>query len=395
MRNKHLKIINFLSIIALLLVIVSCDSDNKVEKVNSIAEIINDENQVKMVELSDMQLKELKISSVKISNAKTNLVISAPAIVFPAPENFFVVSAPVDGRIVSIFAHEGEAVKKGQLILEIESSQFGNLIADFLQAKSEEKYAKDNLDRIKKLVDKKISSVNEYDRASADFTRAQASANAAYSKLKSIGISNSELYNLENGKSIASRLKIYSPITGVMDQHLIEMGQAVNEYQKMATIINPSKVLVKGYVSPTEGNYVKVGDAVTVSLKDNRESSIEGRIETINPGLDENNKSIVVNIIINTKDNWPRPGENVKLDIISDASLNAIIIPLSAVVYEENSAVVFVKHSQNKYEKRFISINEINSNNAIVASGLDIDDEIATSELFTLKALSRFDEFSE
>lgn len=269
------------------------------------------------------------------------------------------------------------------------------MIADFLQSKSEEKYAKDNLSRIKKLVDKKISSASQYDRAAADYTRAQASANASYSKLKSIGISNSELSKLENRKTISTKLKIFSPITGVMDQHLIEMGQAVAEYQKLATIINPTKVLVKGYVSPSEGNYVRVGDPVTVTLKNNLSKSIVGKISTINPGLDENNKSIVVNILISTKNSWPRTGENVKINIISKANSDALIIPLSAVVYQGDNAVVFIKHSDSEYEQRVIQIQEINANNAIVASGLSSKDEIAISELFTLKALSKFDEFSE
>ena len=395
MQNKFFKIFSTLLFISALFSFNACGNGDEKQIKESDVSQSNTESETKMITLSDTQKKELKITTLKIESSNSKLKISAPAIVSPAPDNFFVVSAPVDGRIVSLFAHEGEAVKKGQLILEIESSQFGNLIADFLQSKSEENFAKDNLDRIKKLVDKKISSATQFERANADYARAKASANASYSKLKSIGISNSEISKLENGETVSTRLKIYSPLTGFMDQHLIEMGQAVTEYQKMATIINPSKVLVKGYVNPSEGVYVKTDDAVTISVKNDLTKSIDGTISTINPGLDEANKSIVVNILINTKNGWPRTGENVKIDITSSASSNALLIPLSAVVYEGDDAVVFIKHANGNYEKRMISIKEINSNNAIVASGLNAKDEIAISELFTLKALSRFDEFSE
>ena len=394
MQSNNFKIVLMLLFIATLF-FVGCDSKDEVQIKKDVVANSEKENKIKLIQLSENQKADLKIKTIKIESITSNLIISAPAIVSPAPNFFFVVSAPVHGRIVSIYAHEGEAVKKGQLILEMESSQFGNLIADFLQSKSEENFAKDNLDRVKILVDKKISSASQFERATADYARAQASANASYSKLKSIGISNSELSKLENGQTISTRIKIYSPLTGVMDQHLIEMGQAVTEYQKLATIINPSKVLVKGYVSPNEGNYVKAGDDVTVSLKNDLTKSIKGKINTINPGLDENNKSIVVNIMINTKNNWPRTGENVKLDISSTASSEALIIPLSAVVYDGDNPIVFVKHSDGNFEQRQIKIKEINANNAIVASGLGVKDEIAISELFTLKALSKFDEFSE
>lgn len=395
MKNIKLNVVATSILLVVFTFFTACEKEEVVENKSTTVETSEKESTVKTIELSNEQKEKVKINTLKIETSSSKLTIQAPAIVSPAPDYFFVVSAPVNGRVVSLFAHEGEAVQKGQLIIEIESSQFGNLIAEFLQSKSEEKYAKENLDRITKLIDKKISSASEYDRASADYIRAQASANASYSKLKSIGISNTEITNLVEGKNISTRLKIYSPITGVIDQHLVEMGQAVNEYQKLATIINPVKVLVKGYVSPSEGNYVKVGDKVTISLKNDLVKSIDGKIATINPGLDENNKSIVVNVLINTKNGWPRTGENVKLNIISSANSDAILIPLSAVVFEENSAVVFVKVADGKYEKRIIVIEEINSNNAIVSSGLKANEEIAISELFTLKALSRFDEFSE
>jgi cobalt-zinc-cadmium efflux system membrane fusion protein len=395
----HKKIIVLSKIVFLLFIVLSiltCSNDEKSIKDENQDTISNIEQKNSgIITLTNEQQKQLKIETRKIDKSEVAFSITAPAFVFPAPLNFSVVSAPVQGRIVGISVHEGEWVKKGDLLLEIESLQFGNLIAEYLQARAEENYQKNRLERIESLVEKKISSKSDLEKANADYIRAKASANASYSKLKAVGIKDHEIESLVSSELINPRLKIYSEIAGIMDQHLIDMGQSVNEYDKLATLINPSKVLVKGYVNPTEGSYIKAGDKIKISLKDHPQKSIDGRITSINPALDEVNKSIVVNTIINTKDSWPRPGENVRMEIESVSGNDYLVIPLEAVAYNNDNAIVFVKIADEKFQKRIIEIAEINAGNALVKSGLEYNEEIAISQVFSLKALYRYEEFAE
>ncbi len=173
------------------------------------------------------------------------------------------------------------------------------------------------------------------------------------------------------------------------------MGQSVNEYEKLATVINTKKVLVKGYVDPGDGSFVKSGDKVIISLKNQPNRSIESKIETISPGLDETNKSLVVNFVVMTEENWPRIGENLRVEILTRTKNMGIVVPMGAVVFDGDNAIVFVKLSENKYEKRVVKLKTLNAENAIVENGLSEGEEVATTELFALKALSRFEQFSE
>lgn len=348
-----------------------------------------------MIIISEEQKAKLNIQTIAITSAETKYKIAAPGFVFPAPDNYFVVSTPVRGRIVALLAHEGEPVRKGELFLEIESSQFGNLVAEYLQANASEKFAKDKYDRIEKLVEKKISSERELVVAEAEYINAKTNVDASVSRLKAVGISDNEIEEFAKSDRINPILKIYSPITGIVDQHLIEMGESVNEYQKLATVINTEKVLVKGYIDPGEGSYVKSGDIVLISLKNQPQNSIEGKVATVSPALDVTNKSIVANVFINTVDNWPRIGENIRMEILTNSPNYGIAIPMSAVVFDGDNAVVFVKHSESKYEKRTVKLSELNAENALVEEGLSDGENIAVSELFALKALSRFEQFSE
>ena len=90
----------------------------------------------------------------------------------------------------------------------------------------------------------------------------------------------------------------------------------------LGRIINTSKVLVKGYLAPEDAQYIQRGDSVVVTLRDNNNKLIQGQISSVNPGLDETNRSVVVNIVVNTKNGWPKPGENVRLLITTSAIAN-------------------------------------------------------------------------
>lgn len=397
------------SVVILLILIVnlfisslltSCSDDNiKSEDIGQLdlpPSITDDNKQIeKVVKLSDVQTKELKIETLKIVKEITPHTIAVPGFVFPAPDNISIVSAPLDGRVAKIYAHEGERVRKGELLLELESIEYGNLVAEFLQANADEKYQENKLTRIKSLFEKKISSKSDLDKAEAEYSRANASLRAALSKLKAVGTPDAEINNFANSSVINPRLKIIAPINGTIDQHLIDLGQSVIAYDKMLSIIDLSKVLIRGYVSPEDAPELKEGNKIKVTQKNNPSKFVEGLISTINPALDETNKSIVINSVINTKNNWPKPGENLRVEITAESLDPIISIPLSAVAYDGDESVVFVKVSNNKFEQRAVKISKIYEKWAVVPTGLKENEEIAVNQIFSLKALLRFEDYAE
>lgn len=386
----------------LLLLLNSCGSEDnfdtneqsKLEAPPSLSENKKLNNNV-LIKLDEKQKAELNINTEKISAQNYNYKITVPGFVFPAPENISVVSAPVDGRVISITAHEGESVRKGSVLCELESSEYGNLVAEYLQNLAEEKYQGNRYERIKQLVDKKISPQTDLDRTEADFLRATAARKASYSKLIAAGTDKAEIENWQSQSNIDPHLKIKAAISGTIDQHLIELGQSVTAYDKMLTLINLQKVLIRGYVAPEDGFFLKPGDKVKAFQKSNSDRIINAEITTINPALDEANKSIVVNIIAETDDRWPKPGENLRLIIDTKYPSPVITVPATAIAYEKENAVVYVKIDNTTYQQRLVNILKINGDRAIIESGLNEGEEIAVNQIFSLKALARFEQYAD
>ncbi len=347
------------------------------------------------IKLTDKELKELEIQTYTIEESRQRFFVNAPGLVFPAPEYVSIISTPIDGRISSINASEGNYVSKGQELFTIESLEFGNLVAEYLQAIAEEKFQSSRLTRLQQLVEQSISSRSELDRSQSDYQRASAAVIASYSKLKAIGVPTSEIDAFKNATEIDPTLKIHSPISGIVDQRLVDLGQAVNALQKLGRVINTSKVMIKGYLSPEDAIHIHKGNMVDITLRDKNDQVIYSKISSVNPGLDETNRSVVVNILVNTENGWPKPGENVRLEIKSDKMSASIAIPIKALSYDGDNPVVYVQTSTTSFEKRIIEIKEINQQEVYVAKGLNVGEKIAVTQVFSLKALSRYSLIAE
>lgn len=348
-----------------------------------------------LVRLSEKEITELKIQTIDVTSSLTNYSIAVPGVVFPAPNHVSIISTPIDGRISRINIQEGEVVKIGQELFSIESLVFGNMVSEYLQAVSEETFQTSRLHRLEQLVEQTISSKSELERASSDFQRAKTTVIASVSKLKAIGVPEKEINAFRTAESIDPTLKIHSPIGGSLDQRSVELGQSVNALQMLARVLDISHVLVRGYVSPEDARYISKGDSVKISRRQNDPFEIKAVVTSINPGLDENNRSVVVNVLVASKDNWPKPGENLRLSISTSSQTEVITVPIEALTYEGNDPMVFVKISESTFEKRKVVVPEFRDKYAVVQKGLEKNERLAVTQVFSLKALSRFDKIAE
>ncbi len=385
--------------LSILLIISSCgnktESSKKENTGTDTPPSISGVSPENLVKLSEKELTELKIQTISVTSSMQKFSITAPGVVYPAPNHISIISTPIDGRISKISAQEGQTVGMGQEMFSIESLEFGNMVSEYLQAVSEETFQTSRFERLEQLVEQTISSKSELDRARSDFQRAKTSVIAAVSKLKAIGVPDKEINAFKTAESIDPTLKIHSPISGIMDQRSVELGQSVNALQMLARVLDMSHVLVRGYVSPEDARFILAGDSVKISRRQNDSFAMQAVVTSINPGLDENNRSVVVNVLLATNKNWPKPGENLHLSILTSSPVEVITVPMEALTYEGNDPIVFVQVSELVFEKRKLDVQEFRDKYAVVRSGIDKNEKIALTQVFSLKALSRFDKIAE
>ena len=353
------------------------------------------EQVLRVVRLTPEQAKKLHIRVIKLQPVPARFVLSAPGIIYPAPTHQYSLSAPINGIVSAIYAHEGEQVSKGDRLLEMESLEFAQMVSAYLQAKAERAYREKQVARLEQLVRQRINPERELEKAKADLERARTLEQAAYASLKALGISDKQIRAWSTGEQAKPVLRFYAPISGIITQHAVELGKAVEAYQEMLMLVDPGRLLVKGFVDPAEARFVKPGYAVTLRTNNPSDEPVKATITTVNPSLQNDNRSLVLNILLDAVAPWLLPGRTVHLDIEARPEGPAIVIPLAAIVYDGKQSVVFVRKDSLTFVERPVKLRKISGHTALVTSGLRPGEEIAITQVYTLKALSRYEEFAE
>ncbi|WP_165779086.1 efflux RND transporter periplasmic adaptor subunit [Rhodohalobacter barkolensis] len=356
---------------------------------------------VKQVSLTEKQASDLSIEHYRVTRQLFSYPMTVPGIVVAAPEHIAVVSTPVDGRITKIFAHEGEEIRKGEPLLEMESLEFAELAANYLEALAERAYLEQQVQRLSTLVERKISPQSSLDRAAADLSRASTRVRATRARLSAVGIDEQQLAAWENmQENENATLILYAPIDGKINHHMIDLGSAVNANNMLLDIVDNREVLVRGFIDPADIPFLQVGAKAVISQRTNREGSqgamsVNSEITSIQPGLDQENRAIIANSQVETVDQWPVIGQSVRIEYEANTRSEVIAIPMDAIQFEGQNATVFVKIDDLNYENRPIEIDRLLTDSAIVSSGLTEGEEIAVTQIFSLKALGKFEEFAE
>ena len=395
-----LKTINLLYLFLFISMMTSCSGGNGIQTAEDVglppSLAGESEADVAVVRLSQEQAEDLQIQLYTVREEVISYPVSVPGIIAPAPDQIAVLSTPLNGRVRNIFAHEGEEVRRGDPLLEIESLEFAELAAGYLEAQAEKTYLDQQVIRLSSLTDQRISPRSTLDRARADLARAEARVRAAAARLRAVGIDERQLEGMdETGSDRGAVLTLTAAIDGKINQHLIDPGQAVHANDMLLDIINSSEVLARGFADPDDLPGLRVGAGAVISDRgEGSRVSVESEITTIQPGLDQENRSVIVNSIVQTRNQWPVIGQSVEITYEAVTPAAVIAVPLSAVQYEGENARVFVKRDDLTYESRSVTIERTLGDRVILSSGLEAEDEVAVTQVFSLKALGKFEQYA-
>lgn len=345
--------------------------------------------------LTDMQAEELAIKTQRVESGKVTFMQRIPATVFPSPDGISEVPSPISGRVQKIWKHEGEEVQKGDPLVSIISLDLASMISDYLTANSEADYFKQQVERLKGLIGQKITTEQMLSKAESDYNRARAQKQSAESRLRAVGF-NPEKLQGENPGEVDPVLTLHAPITGVINKHLIDPGQAVATNELLLDIIEPNKVLLRGYVNASDIGFISKGNRVEIlhGPQDNK-SEIEATVTSVNPALDEQSKSAIINVVTDIQPGTLKPGQSTVLRVKSIMQKPSVAVPQSALVYDGDTPIVFVQRSELEYEPFAVNVVRIIEGRMVLDGNLKEGMDIAVSDVFSLKALMRFDESAE
>jgi membrane fusion protein (multidrug efflux system) len=146
----------------------------------------------------------------------------------------------------------------------------------------------------------------------------------------------------EEAKLNLSYTKITSPISGVIGVRLCKPGDRIQPANKLFSVINTSEMIAVVYVPEKELDAVSKNQTAYITTDNLPNLRFTGWIKRVSPVVDPQSGTFKVTVGVKNPDNILRAGMFINTHIIVSTHENAILIPKTAIVYENEEMNVFV-----------------------------------------------------
>jgi membrane fusion protein, heavy metal efflux system len=250
------------------------------------------------------------------------------------------------GRVVSIRTQLGAFVTKGQLLMEVQSTDISNAFDQYLKAVNDERLARVQYERAKILYDKGAIAKSQLEIAENAEQDAQTDLKAAEQLLVVLGVD-------KDHPSLT--VKVYSPATGVVIAQNVTNAAAtgVNLAGSATafTIADLSQVWVICDVYENDLPMVHVGDKAEIRLNAYPDRVITGTISEIDAILDPSIRTAKVRIQVSNPDHIMRVGMFATATFHGRRPQQHMAVPASAVLHLHDRDWVYLPADGGKFKR--------------------------------------------
>lgn len=224
----------------------------------------------------------------------------------------------VSGIVEKIYFSEGQKVKKGDLLVQLNDDE---LVAELEKLEFTKKLNEDIEYRQKQLLAKEAISKEEYETALTTL--------------------NTSLAEIKVQRVQIRQHQIRAPFDGIIGLRQISEGSYLNPADAIATLYNINPIKVDFSIPGKYVSEIDVGDKVSFTV-DAYEEAFYGEIYAIEPQIDPQTRSIRLRAKSANKENKLLPGQFAKIVLTISTFDDALMVPTEAVIPELSGKKVFV-----------------------------------------------------
>jgi len=261
------------------------------------------------------------------------------------------VSSRLSGYIRSIKVREGDRVKAGQLLFDVDPV---NARQAYAQAKADQADAASDLNRYRSLLADHAVSQQQYDKVRLRYVVAQSRAVQA--------------------ENLLQYAEVRSPVSGIVVEKHASSGDLASPGQSLLVLEDPSSLLVETYVSEQFVATIHEDDAVRVFIP-GLDKTIDGHIRQIVKSADRLSHQFLVKVALSA-DGGAYPGMFAEVNFAVGKRM-AIMVPETALQKRSGLVGIYVVDAQSIAHYRQLRTGEQGEQGVEVLAGLNAGDVIA------------------
>jgi membrane fusion protein, multidrug efflux system len=280
------------------------------------------------------------------------------------------VSADLPGTVDKIAFESGQSVREGDVLALLDTRQER---AQLAAAEAQRDLARVNFERLQGLLNERVISRAEFDRATAEQRQADARVGEIHAAI--------------------DRKTVRAPFSGVLGLRHVNLGQYLSGGDALVTLQALNPIYVNFGVPQQAAGQVRAGRSVHITLNDQPGVAFTGRVTAQDSVVDEATRNVQVQATLANPNGVLRPGMFVQAEVVSGASSSLISLPASAVSYAPFGDSVFVVadlksdkgQTYRGVRQQFVKLGATRGDQIAVVSGVKPGDEVVTSGVFKLR----------
>ncbi|MEG9499601.1 efflux RND transporter periplasmic adaptor subunit [Mannheimia indoligenes] len=271
-----------------------------------------------------------EVTAMQVTTQEWTPTISAVGYI--RPNQGAMLSAETSGVVSRVLVTSGQRVKKGDLLVEFDSSvELANLRASEAQLST----AKANFERYRNLIASNSASKAEFDNAQSTY--------------------NQLLANIESLRSIIKRRQIYAPFSGVAGIVNVNVGQYITMGTEIVRVEDQSSMKVRFTLPQTNVEQVSVGQKVTAEIDALPAQTFPARIVAIDPAIDRLTGLMNVEAVIEEGQEKLLSGMFARLNVALPTQTEQVVVPQIAVAYTMYGETVYVLQPLSEEDKEKVN----------------------------------------
>jgi membrane fusion protein (multidrug efflux system) len=271
-------------------------------------------------------------------------------------EDNVTVSSKTPGLVTKVYVQEGQAVKKGQTLAQLDNAM---ILRQIEGLKSQVDLATSVFERQQNLWNQKIGTEVQYLQAKANKENLE------------------KQYASMEEQNDMTRIK--APITGTVDEVNAKEGEMASPQAPAFRVVNTSNLKLTAKVSEAYVTNIKKGNKAIITIPElNRD--VEARVTFVGRTIDPLSRTFNVEVKLPSFDDL-RPNMTGVIKVVYFTEANAVTVPVNVVQTMNNEKVVYVAETEGKNlvaRKRVVTVDGVFDNLAQIKSGIKAGDKIIT-----------------
>jgi membrane fusion protein, multidrug efflux system len=308
---------------------------------------------------------------------KANFPVHVYGLGVVSPFKTVTVKSRVDGQITKVFFKQGQMVKEGDPLLEIDQRPYTAALEQAVAKKAQDeanlKNDQLNLQRYEQLMTQKFETEQNLDtqKALVDQMTAQVKGDQAA---------------VDNAQTNLGYTSIKAPLSGRTGFRLVDPGNIVHaadttgivtiaQLQPIAVVFTEPEEQLQAIAKAYDAGEVPV-EALT---SDGTKTLSQGKLAIMDNSVSQATGTISLKARFDNKDNALWPGLSVNTRMLIDTLKQVIVVPQDGVQHGPSGLFAYVIGSDGKVGVRPIKVGQSGDNSAVIAEGLNVGDKIVVA----------------